>query len=218
MIIGYVKESDYMKKALPEQHEMVRKMTETQPPTTPSNTVGEVMEISYKKLPPMPEKSAFMFLHNFYPKLKVDLKDAEISQETRQKLLVLQHDYDDIVSKHSTDIRITHLEEMKIDTYPNLPPVASKPYPLLLKHHKFVKEEINNLIEAGLIKRSVSPYATPIIVLPIKDKPGAPLAETKRLAIDYHELNIQITKVKTTQTKLSSYLGKIKRCKIFLYT
>ena len=49
---------------------------------------------------------------------------------------------------------------MKIDTDPNLPPVASKPYPLPPNHHKFVKEEIANLLEAGLIKRSLSPYAT----------------------------------------------------------
>ena len=54
---------------------------------------------------------------------------------------------------------------MKIDTDPNLPPVASKPYALPLKHHKFVKEEIENLLEAGLIKGSISPYPIPIIVV-----------------------------------------------------
>ena len=37
-----------------------------------------------------------------------------------------------------------HLEEMRINTDPNLPPVASRLYPLPLKHHKFVKEEIEN--------------------------------------------------------------------------
>ena len=43
------------------------------------NTVEEVMEISHDKIPPMPEKSAFMFHHNFYPNLKVELKDTDIS-------------------------------------------------------------------------------------------------------------------------------------------
>ena len=37
---------------------------------------------------------------------------------------------------------------MKIDADPNLPPIESKPYPLPLKHHKFVKDEIENLLEA----------------------------------------------------------------------
>ena len=137
----------------------------------------------------MPEKSAFMFHHNVCPKPKIDLRDTEIPKETRQKLLTLQQNYDDIVSKHSTDIRLTNLEEMTINTDPNLAPVTSKPYPLPLKHQEFMKEEIKKLFKAGPIERSMSPYAATIIVVPRKSKPGVPLAETKRLVIDYHELN-----------------------------
>ena len=74
----------------------------------------------------------------------------------------MQQNYDDIVSKYSSDIRLNHLEEITIDTDPNLPPVMSKPYPLPFKHHKFVKEEIEKLLEAGLIERSMSPYVHPL--------------------------------------------------------
>ena len=56
-----------------------------------------------------------------------------------------------------------------------------------LKHHKFVKKEIKNLLEAGLVERSMSPYAAPIIVVPRKSKPGVNLEEIKRLVTDYHE-------------------------------
>ena len=83
----------------------------------------------------------------------------------QQKLQTLKEDYNDIVSKHGSDIGLTHLEEMKIESVPKLPPVASKPYALPLKHHKFVKEEIENLLEAALIEYSMSPYATPVIVV-----------------------------------------------------
>ena len=98
----------------------------------------------------------------------------------RQKLQLLKEDYDDIVSKHSSDIRLTHLEEMTIETDLELPPIASKPYPLPPKHHKLIKEEIKNLLEARLIERSVSSYIAPIIIVPRKSKPGAPLAKIKR--------------------------------------
>ena len=57
---------------------------------------------------------------------------------------------------------------MTIKADPELSPVASKPYPLPLKHYTFVKEEIKYLLEAGLIERSMSPYAAPIIVVPRK--------------------------------------------------
>ena len=87
-----------------------------------------------------------MFHHNFYQKLSVDLEDADIIHETSQKLLNLQQKYD--TSKHSSDNGLTHLEEMKTETDPNLAPVASKPYPVPLKHHKLVKEETENLLQA----------------------------------------------------------------------
>ena len=68
---------------------------------------------------------------------------------------------------------------------PELPQIASQPYPLLLKQQKFIKEKIENLLEAGLIERSVSPFTAPIIIVPRKSKPGTPLPETKTLVIDY---------------------------------
>ena len=66
MTIGYTKESEYIEKSQTDQQENIRK----------------VSEISQDKLPPMPEKSAFAFHHNFYPKPKVVLEDATISDET----------------------------------------------------------------------------------------------------------------------------------------
>ena len=192
--IGYVKESNYIEKSQMDQQE---------------NT-GEVNEKSHNKLPPMPEKSAFTFHHNFWPKPKIDLEDDKISEETWLKLQILKHDHDDIVSQQSSVIRLTHLEEMTIETDPELPPIMSKPYPLPLKLYKLVKEEIENLLEAGLFERPRSPYAVPIIVVPRKSKPGAPLAETKRLVIDYQELNKQIPRVQMTQAKSKGTLALMK--------
>ena len=84
---------------------------------------------------------------------------------------------------------ITHLEEMTIDTDLQIcPTVLSKPYPLPFKHHKFVKEEIKNLLEVGLIERSMSPYVASITLVPRKTRPGAPLVETKGLVIDNCEI------------------------------
>ena len=80
--------------------------------------MGEVIAISHDKVPPMPENQ-HLFHYNFYPKPKVDLEDTDIIQEIRQKLLDLQQKYDDIISKNSSNIQLTHLEEMKIATDPN---------------------------------------------------------------------------------------------------
>ena len=102
----------------------------------------------------MPEKSAFTFHHNFYPNPSIDLKDAKLSEETLHKLQILKQDYNDIVSQHSSDIGLTHLKEMTIEMDPELPPVMSKPFPLPLKYHKFMKEKTEHLLEAGLMEIS----------------------------------------------------------------
>ena len=77
----------------------------------------------YQKIQPS------FFITSFNPKPKIDLENIDITQETKQKLIDLQQKYEDIISKHSSDTGPTNLEEMKIDTDPNLPPLGSKPYP-----------------------------------------------------------------------------------------
>ena len=77
------------------------------------------------------------------------------------------------MSKNSTDIGLTHLEEMVLPTEPGAVPVTSKPHDLPLTHHTFVKEELKNLLEAGLLERSLSSHAAPIIGVPHKASPGS---------------------------------------------
>ena len=113
MTIGYIKESVYIEK----------------PQTAQLENNREVSKISQDGLPPMPEKSTFTFHHSFYCNPKIVLEDATISDETQDRLQVLKQDCNDIVSQHS-DIGLTYLEEMTIETDPELPPVASKLYPL----------------------------------------------------------------------------------------
>ena len=60
----------------------------------------------------------------------------------------------------------------------------------------------------------MSPYTTSIIVVPRHSKPWAPLAEPKRLVIEYHELNKQIPKVQATQAKLKGSIVLIETAKI----
>ena len=96
MIIGYIKGSEYIENTQTDQQKDIR----------------EISKISQDKLPPMSEKSTFTFYHNFFPKPKMDLEDAKISDETQNRLQALKQDYNDIVSQHSSDTVLTHLEEM----------------------------------------------------------------------------------------------------------
>ena len=143
-------------------------------------------------VPLVPEDSALMMNEKFYPKPPVTLEDAKMSKQTELKFEQLLKKYDDIISKHSSDIGKTPLETMTIDVKPGSKPAASKPYNTALKHQEFLKQELKALLESGVIERSMSSYVAPIIVVNHKCKPGAPLKEQKRLVIDYRKLNQQL--------------------------
>ena len=78
------------------------------------------------------------------------------------------------------------LVEMEIDTG-NHPPIASKPYILPLKHYDWVQREIETLERAGIIERSISPWASPVVIVPKKSRPGEP--PRRRMCVDYQRIN-----------------------------
>ena len=117
---------------------------------------------------------------------KVMLEDKDISPEMQKAFDKLCEKYDDIISKNSGDIGKTMLVEMEIDTR-NHPPIASKPYTLPLKHYDWVQKEIETLERAGIIERSISPWASPVVIVPKKSAPGEP--PRRRMCIDYRKIN-----------------------------
>ena len=75
---------------------------------------------------------------------------------------------------------------MEIDTGDSLL-VAQSPYTLPLKHYEWVRKEIEMLEKAGVIVKSLSPWASPVIVVLKKYTPDEP--PRRRLVIDYRKIN-----------------------------
>ena len=117
---------------------------------------------------------------------RVELKDQEISQETREILKKLKGKYPKVFSINSQDIGCTNLVTMHVDTGDN-PPICQKPYTLPLKHYSWVQQEIETLEHVGVIKKSISPWASPIVVVPKKSAPGE--APSQRMCVDFWRIN-----------------------------
>ena len=82
---------------------------------------------------------------------------------------------------------------MDIDTGDS-PPIASKPYTLSLKHYDWVQEEITTLEKAGIITKSISPWASPVVIVPKKSATREP--PQRRMCLDFRRLNKQLPEVK----------------------
>ena len=84
------------------------------------------------------------------------------------------------------------------------PLITQKPYTLPLKHAAWVQKELEILEKAGVIVRSVSPWASPIVVVPKRTVPEEP--PKIRLCVDYREVNSLLPPVKKAFSKAKGIL------------
>ena len=107
-------------------------------------------------------------------------------QNRPNKFEELKAMYPKVFSPNNEDIGHTQLVTMDINIGDS-PPVCQKLYTLLLKHYSWVQQEIETLEWTGVIKRSISPWASLIIVVPKKSAPGEP--PRHRICIDFRKPN-----------------------------
>ena len=79
----------------------------------------------------------------------------QLDSTIQQQLDNLLGTFKDQFAKDEMIIGTTPLTQMSIDTGDS-DPVSQKPYPIAMKHYNWVKEEIDKLLEAGVIRNSHS--------------------------------------------------------------
>ena len=73
-----------------------------------------------------------------------------LKQNIETKLMKLLKEYNSQLAQDETTIGTTPLTEMTIDTGTS-EPVSQKPYPIAMKHYKWVKDKINKLLTLKVI-------------------------------------------------------------------
>ena len=168
--------------------------TETSPEPSPIG-IGEDSDVPQNQ----EEKRFIMSPADIEVHRKINLQDADVSDEHQKAFQDLCHEFKDIFSVDSGDIGKTSLVEMEIDTGDS-PPITQKPYTLPLKHAEWVQKELEILEKVGVIVRSVSPWASPIVVVPKRSAPGEP--PKRRLCVDYRAINSLLPPVKKAFSKV----------------
>ena len=82
--------------------------------------------------------------------------------------------------------------------------MCQRPYNLPLKHREWVQKELETLERAGMIVRSILPWASPIVVVPKKTEPGEP--PRRRLCVDYRVINSLLSEVQKAHSKAKGVL------------
>ena len=135
------------------------------------------------------------------------LPKYQLDSTTKQQLDNLLGTFKDQFAKDEMTIGTTALTQMSIDTGDS-DPVSQNPYPIAMKHYNWVKEEIDTLLEAGVIRNSHSSWSASIIMVPKGD--GG-----KHLVIYYRAFNKVMRKFIWPMPKVEDIFSQLNGVKYF---
>lgn len=111
-----------------------------------------------------------------------------VLQRYRVELVTLLNEYRDVVATSMKELGRTSLTEFEIEEMVGSSPVRCRPFRLSATEKEALKEIITQLSEAGMIEKSQSSYASPVML--VKKADGG-----WRMVIDYRKLNAQTVKL-----------------------
>ncbi|KAD3641324.1 hypothetical protein E3N88_30548 [Mikania micrantha] len=111
---------------------------------------------------------------------------ASVKVDSENKLSISDHpvvcEFPDVFPEKLPGIPPDREVDFTIDLVPGAEPVSKAPYRMAPTELKELKEQLEELLDLGFIRPSVSPWGAPVLF--VKKKDG-----TMRLCIDYRELN-----------------------------
>lgn len=116
---------------------------------------------------------------------KIDEKEIIVGDTVndlqREKLLEVLRRYNHCFASTLNELGCTNAAEMNIEVN-SKQPVVYRPYRLAHKERENVREMVKEMLDAGIVRDSVSEYASPIILVRKKDG-------KMRMCVDYRMLN-----------------------------
>lgn len=119
----------------------------------------------------------------------------------REKLTQLLNKYNHCFASSLSELGCTNITEMTIELN-SKQPVVYRPYRLSHKERGDVREMVNEMLEAGIVRDSVSEYASPIILVRKKDG-------KMRMCIDYRMLNSLTVKERYPMPNIEDEIARL---------
>jgi hypothetical protein len=132
--------------------------------------------------------------------------DKSLSHSKRDQLFALLNRWSSCFANSTKDLNAVKDEGIEITLCEGTQPVCYRPYKLPLKEREYVREKVKDLLDAGIIRESVSNFASPVIL--VKKKTG-----DYRLCVDYRALNKKTVKniypMPNIEEQLTKLAGKV---------
>ncbi|GBM49348.1 hypothetical protein AVEN_148676-1 [Araneus ventricosus] len=141
--------------------------------------------------------------------LRSDFKLDHLNDKDKKDIQELLLKYFKVFSKSYKTLGETSAVTQEFSLLHNFP-LQTKPYSIPLIANKYAQQEINNLLEAGIIEPSSSSYCFPVIFIKKKQNPNDSNSEPKfRMVVDYRLLNSITETFKICLPKISEIIKNI---------
>lgn len=107
--------------------------------------------------------------------------NKELPNNDRAAVAELLKKYSECFARSKLELGRSKLVKHRIDTG-NHPPIHQHPYKTAFKEREIIQEQIRDMLEAGVIEESNSPWASPVVMVRKKDG-------SWRFCVDYRRLN-----------------------------
>ena len=113
----------------------------------------------------------------------------------------------DLFAENDLELGKMNIVKMSIDTGDH-PPIKQRPYKIPFSQRPQVDKALDDMLEAGIIQPSQSPWSSPLVIIPKKDG-------TKRMCVDYRKLNNITRKNSYPLPDIAEILSSFRNAKVF---
>lgn len=144
-----------------------------------------------------------------------DFQLEHLSSEQKDQMLNILMNNFAAFSKNIETLGATDRVKPNVTLKNNLP-IKTLPYDIPHALQDFVRDELNNLMAAGIIERNCSNYACPLLLVKKKQDPSKPNDKPQfRLALDLRLLNAIIEHSTYPLPKISTIINNISKFKFY---
>ena len=139
--------------------------------------------------------------------INIDVLDIEAKKQLENIIISYQHIFQ--LDEDKLTVNNFYNQELQLT---DSTPVYIKNYRLPQTQFEEIDKQVKKLIEDDIVEPSVSPYNSPLLIVPKKSENGI---KKWRLVVDFRQLNKKIVNDKFPLTRLEDVLDRIGRAKYF---
>jgi len=133
---------------------------------------------------------------------------AKLESELKLENIPVVCEYSDVFAEEYSGLPPDREIEFTIDLVPKTQPIHKAPYRMAPTELKELKEQLQELLDRGFIRPSVSPWGAPVLF--VKKKDGS-----MRMCIDYRELYRVTIKNKYSLPRIDDLFDQLKEASVF---